>query len=328
MKREPAGSHKGGQFARDTSGATNIPTSSDLTQKETPSLPADIISSVNKAWEAYKANPGKHTYEPWPVDPSIGVCGVCGKEADANTHIPAEVFPYRDPRYLPYEDAMWKWTAANGGVPSNYGGLDSSASMMVRIHLTECGIDKTRSTLPRLDQVSEVTDTDAPNTTVDISAALITCECGAMKNIQWRLVQDKTVNEIVFEVVQKGDMATPDVQMSEPDERLKLRIKQAVEKAVSLQPDKEKLRQLYTEKIIPALWKASYAGRLADHRFGWGHRGDVTPDEDEEMRKWAWVDVAGNLNNDFSADYLIPLVNTEKDENGRAKEEFPSNWFR
>ncbi len=329
--RQPKNAPKstGGQFARDTSGATDLPTPSTVPTEPVEYAPADLIASVNQAWRAYQAKPERHGFTPWAVDPSLGVCGECGKESGNEVHGWHNALPSRDPRYLPYEDAMWRWTVSHGGIPSVYGGFETTKSIEVKMHLAFCGVDKTRSFPPKIEQISQFQDSGTDNVDADVSAARITCECGGLENVLWRLDQQQSVNEIVFEVVQQGDESFSPPDRGEPEQAYAAAINKSLRAITAYDENKAETLEYFNTQVIPAIWNASYSSCIAEHSVYGHRRRDITEADDADYKERAWRSVLIWLREcESDIGPLYELIQTPKDDNGKAYHKINSHRYR
>lgn len=145
-----------------------------------------------------------HTFTLWPNDPSLGVCATCGRTAGAGRHSAATSASTSLGTYLPYEEAIWAWMLAHGGIRSIYGGKDSYSTLAAKEHLESCSIDYSQSSTPEFTTVYEFNGTDADSIPVRVSAARLYCVCGDLRARIWVMDGDLTLGEIIFQVVSAG----------------------------------------------------------------------------------------------------------------------------
>jgi hypothetical protein len=147
-----------------------------------------------------------HVFTPWETDPTLGVCGRCGKDISHDQHTQRGA-PSEYARYAPYKDALWAWTVENGGTRGSFG-MHFESTVVFGTHFRTCGIDDSASKPPHIQQMREFDGTDYPEREVDVSAATLTCNCGKLRNVRWVMPRQQTAGEIVYRIVQAGDTLT------------------------------------------------------------------------------------------------------------------------
>jgi hypothetical protein len=160
------------------------------------------------------------------------------------------------------------------------GGTGYRQSVIARMHLEVCGINKNVSTPPQISEQGEFAGTGQPYDIVEVSAANITCNCRFINRQPWIVSGNKSVNEIVFDVVNAGDTT----QGSVPDPcSLADAPAPAWWKEEWLNSVAEEDKDYAENVVLPALWKAHYAQKNIDPLGGrWSGRSE------EEFQKIVW----------------------------------------
>jgi len=283
---------KNGEFAGSIGDGKTPPPSSpatEVTETEGDSAQADTVAA---AWSAYKGQyVDEHKFSLWERNPALNVCEICGKDASNELHNISNPFAgslSRDPRYSPYEAAIWSWTVRNGGISSYYGGLDEYKSARVSMHLEACGIDHGKSQAPHVTTIDEFGGTDSPADQVEVSLASVTCRCGAIENLPWRILGKRSVNEIVFEIVREGDMnEDTTVPMREPSEKYVKWLKEAIDTASRRAGSPLSARKFIETELTPALYRAYYPFSKEDARI-WGR-------DEEQISEGTWDKVSHTI---------------------------------
>jgi hypothetical protein len=253
----------------------------------------------------------KHTFQPWDEMPNLGVCGLCGKDTSNDLHS-TDRGPLAQPQYAPYEDAIWAWTLRHGAV-YNYS-RNFGATVLARMHLEICGLDREKSTAAAPATDWEFGDTENGNHQIEVIAASVTCNCGIIDGQQWRLAQNKTVGEVIFEVIRAGSTeSTADPRLDFepillPDSLLKAALNA---RSVSSHAEPRDAVAKFREEHLPLMWKA-----IAEYKADEPHSEQFYPTV-EEFRQNTWNLVAQNID---LLDYLFAA------SKGKIRIDYRGDW--
>lgn len=277
--------NKKGQYAGSIGDGKTPPFSPTVSSSaKTVEREASPVSTVESVWEAYQSGlAGPHPFEVWEREPTFGICGQCGKNPQHEIHDtrPTDTADItRSPRYAPYADAVWNWTLAHGGISHSMGGTGYRQSVVARMHIEVCGINKNVSTPPQMSEQGEFAGTGEPYNIVEVSAATITCNCRFINRQTWIVAGEKSVNEIVFDVVNAGD--TTQENIPEPGPLSEAPVASWWrEEWLNTVADED--RDYAENVVVPALWKAHYAQKNIDPLGGrWFGRSE------EDFQKIVW----------------------------------------
>jgi hypothetical protein len=141
-------------------------------------------------------------FKPFELAPEV--CDDCGKTADDHAE--------KRPDMLPYKEAIWKYMLKVGGPYDFYGGYNTYDRSKILKHLKQCELDFSKMSTPKLSSEQEFNGTFAEsNAYVSIVKGFIVCKCDEyeLDKYEWNMqdwcVRDKTLGELIWNVVKSGE---------------------------------------------------------------------------------------------------------------------------
>lgn len=137
-----------------------------------------------------------------PFDADISVCANCGRLAARHN----DAAPGLPPRYLPYRDALIRWFISRAGIDEYYGGYNDIETLVVRLHLQDCGVDMRATPLPSLEAFHEFAGTEADPSRYLYLQTRVTCSCGLLSELQLVFKTEITFGELLWQVLEAGEV--------------------------------------------------------------------------------------------------------------------------
>lgn len=110
--------------------------------------------------------------------------------------------------------AMWKILIQFGGTFGRWGGgADKYGGDMVREHMATCGIDFTRTELPRMDGLYTCTDSYAEPEAVSILNGALFCVCGKYRD-EDICIDNMTLGQLIWHAAHLDDEPARDQEQS------------------------------------------------------------------------------------------------------------------
>ena len=318
---------KDGKFAGSVGSGTTPPTPAPKrARKAAAPVPVEANAGLDILHASFAARPAALETEPHffevgdGLDATLNVCPRCGRVPSHEIHSVPNLNPdagalRRDPRYRPYEEAVWDWAIDNGGIRSYYGGVADSPTIAAMIHLRACGVDANRAVAPRIVTIDEFGGTDSSASHVEVSACEMHCNCGAIRGVDWVVKDEMTLPEIVFSVVRAGDQEAVSVEMGEPTGNDKKRLDNAIAHLVKDRSRQEALEARLRNEFVPEMWRAVYAAKADELRW------HARTEPEIQQRVWQSVSMilgSGQVNVD---DWLSLLGKMQRDNTN----DYP-NW--